>query len=129
MADHADALQKAVYDALVAASLGVTVYDHVPANAAAPYVQIGDGDASDWGSKTFAGQSVGIAIHVWSEARGFKEANDLASSIHTALHEVALSLTGGTLVQLRFATSNRVNDPDGVTKHVAMRFEALIQGD
>ena len=46
--------------------------------------------------------------------------------VHDLLHDVNLSVTGFSLINLRFEYSDILRDPDGITRHGVMRFRAII---
>ena len=119
------ALFPAIYAALSAApSLGAGIYDAVPQNAAYPHIEIAPGRAYDWSAILLRGEETIVEIHIWSRYRGYKEARDLMASIKDRLHEQALSLTGATLVDIRFEDSELFTDVDGLTRHGIIRFRA-----
>lgn len=127
------AIQTAIYTTLTgstavtgAGSTGtVSIFDHVPQDSAFPYVAIGEVYDNDWSSKSQDGQEVEMMLHVWSRYRGMKEAKDIGSAIHTALHNVSLSPTGHRLVLLQFRHATYLTEPDGLTRHGALRYRAL----
>lgn len=124
-------LQKAIYQALTAdaALMGLVtnVYDRPPQNSAFPYVTLGDATARDWSSKTTTGVEHTIALRVWGREGGRKEASLIMERIHTLLHQANLSVTGHTLVMIRFVSSDITLENDGWTYQGAMRFQALLQ--
>ena len=122
-------LQQAVYAALSAdtalAALVDEVHDHVPANAAFPYVAFGETETVPWGAKDFSGMEHTLTLNVWSRYKGRKEAKQIMAAIHDALHEAALAVTGQTLVNLRFKSAETAIDSDGVTRHAVVRYRAV----
>jgi len=116
----------AVYAALVAnPAIGAGVYDAVPQDAAYPHIEIDGGRAYDWSAALMRGEDIVVEIHVWSRYRGYKEARELMGKVKDRLHEVSLSVTGATLVDIRFQDSEIFTDADGVTRHGIIRFRAL----
>lgn len=122
-------LQQAIYAALTTdtalAALVDDIYDHVPANAAFPYVAIGETESVPWGAKDFSGMEHTLTLNVWSRYKGRKEAKQIMAAIHDALHEAALSVTGQTLVNLRFKSAGTRLESDGVTRHAVVRYRAV----
>jgi hypothetical protein len=102
------------------------VFDFVPENTALPYLTLGEQSAADWSTKSFSGQEYLLTLHVWSAARGRKQAKEIISLVHGALHQTELTITGHHLVNLRFVSSQLFLDEDGLTHHGVMRFRARI---
>jgi Protein of unknown function (DUF3168) len=125
------ALQKAVYDALTAnADLTAAVsgvYDHVPADTSFPYVTIGETTIADWSSKSFDGQAHALTLHIWSRARGRKEAKEIMALLYDTLHDAALVVEGQELVNLRFDFGQTLLDADGLTVHGFQRYRAVTR--
>lgn len=119
------ALQQAVYAAL--GSLGAPVYDHVPRNAAPPFVVIGEGTVNDWSTKTETGSEHLLTIHVWSRGAGMQEARALADAIRAALDGAALSAAGATLIGIAFQSAQFTRQKDGVTLRAALKFRAVTE--
>lgn len=120
-------LHAAIYAALAAGpDIGAGIYDVVPQDAAYPHIEIAGGRARDWSAQLLRGEETTVEIHVWSRYRGRKEARELLGKIKDRLHEVALPLTGATLIDIRFRDlEGPFTDADGVTQHGIIRFTAL----
>jgi hypothetical protein len=130
MSDHSLQLQKTVFDTLDGdsnlQSKVSDVYNFVPQNTAYPYVQVGDDSMADNSTKNLDGNIHSIMIHTWSRYRGDKEAKEIMARIYELLHNSSLSVSGASLVNARFETSDILNDPDGITKHGVQRFRFVI---
>ena len=130
MSDHSLGLQKTVFDALdgdsTLQSLVTDVFDFVPENTAFPYVKIGEETAVDNGTKTLQGNEHTLVIHTFSRYRGSKETKEIMSRIYALLHESDLSISGASLVNLRFEFSDVIKENDGLTTHGIQRFRARV---
>ena len=130
MSDHSLQLQKTVFDTLDGdsnlQSKVSDVYNFVPQNTTYPYVQVGDDSMADNSTKDLDGNIHSIMIHTWSRYRGDKEAKEIMARIYELLHNSSLSVSGASLVNARFETSDILNDPDGITKHGVQRFRFVI---
>ena len=130
MSDHSLQLQKTVFDDLdgdsTLQSLVSDVHNFVPQNTTYPYVQVGDDSMADNSTKDLDGNIHSIMIHTWSRYRGDKEAKEIMARIYELLHNSSLSVSGASLVNARFETSDILNDPDGITKHGVQRFRFVI---
>lgn len=126
-------LQQAVFQTLAEdatlTGLVTGVFDRTPQGTAFPYVTIGDADGSDWSSKTTTGMQHDMAIHAWSREGGRKQAASIMERLHTLLHQANLSVSGQTLVMMRFTGSSILLENDGWTYHGTMRFRALLQAN
>lgn len=119
-------LYAAIYAALAAAPpIGAGIYDAVPQDAAYPHIEIAGGQARDWSAQLLRGEETTIEIHVWSRYRGYAEPRTLLGLIKDRLHEVSLSLTGATFIDLRFTDLDVMTDADGLTRHGIIRFRAV----
>lgn len=122
------AAQKAVFAALDE-GLDRPVHDEVPEGAEFPYVTIGQDQAADYSTKDKDGLDLTVMIHVWSRARGSKEAQGLMGAIHGILHNADIEVEGFDSVLSRFEFSDLIRDPDGRTRHGVMRFRLVILGE
>lgn len=104
----------------------VRLYDHVPQNPTFPYVTLGEEFSTDWGAKGLAGQDVDLILHAWSRYRGKAQAKQILGAIHTCLHEADFAVSGANLVLCRFAFSDVIDDPDGLTRHGIIRFRIVL---
>lgn len=133
MAAAGFALQKALYATLsgnagvIAALGGARVYDDVPSRTEFPYITFGQSTARDWSTGTEPGREHTITLHVWSRARGRKQADDVMSAAETALHDAALTLDGHRLINLRHEFSDARREPDGETYHGVSRYRAVTE--
>jgi len=118
--------------AIVAASpvAGVStpgVWDRVPPNAKRPYIVVGEIQVLADDAEGIVGSESFNTIHVWADDLGMKTAKRLAGVVRKSLHEAELSLTGQRLIEIRFAETRFINDPDGVLTHGIMTFRALSE--
>lgn len=88
----ADAVQAAIYQALTGA--GLTVYDYVPPGAQMPYVVIGHLTETPDELHDSEGSDLTATLHVWSDATGTKQTNDILAAIDAVLHHRALAVDG-----------------------------------
>jgi len=102
------------------------VYDFVPENTAFPYVKLGEDTAIDNGTKTLQGNEHTLVVHTFSRYRGSKEIKDIMARIYTLLHESSLTVSGASLVNLRFEFSDVLKENDGLTTHGLQRFRATV---
>ena len=130
MSDHSLALQKTVFDTLdgdsTLQSLVTDVFDFVPESTAFPYVKVGEETAVDNGTKTLQGNDHTLVIHSFSRYRGSKEVKEIMSRIYALLHESSLTVSGASLVNLRFEFSDIIKENDGLTTHGLQRFRAVV---
>jgi len=130
MSDHSVNLQKAVFDKLdqdgTLQGLVTDVYDFVPETTVFPYVKIGVGTSVDNGTKTLKGSDFTLEVSSFSRYRGSKEAKEIMSRVYDLLHEASLSVTGASLVFIRFEFSDVIKENDGLTTHGFQRFRALV---
>ena len=127
------ALQSSIYSTLsndnnLTQVLGAGVYDEVTEGATYPFVALGEETAVDYSTKDLVGGETTVNIHIWSQYKGSKETKNIMDKIHDLLHDSNLTVSGFNLINLRFEYSDIMRDPDGVTRHGVMRFQAIILG-
>ncbi len=127
------ALQKAAYDALVAdanviAALGgARVYDHVPRNAAKPYVTFAQSVVRDWSAGSDEAHEHSLTLHVWANATGRKQVAIAIEVVRAVLHDVSLTMDGHHLVNLRHEFSEIRKMGDGERLQGLIRFRAVSE--
>lgn len=126
-------LQKSAYAVLASDSAllemlgGEAIYDHVPQNAAFPYIVIDQMQLRDWSTGTENGAEHVLMLHVWSRYAGKREAYDIADAIRALLDDAELTLDGHRLINLTHQYSDLKRDPDGETYHGVLRFRAVTE--
>jgi hypothetical protein len=103
------------------------VYDDVPQSTALPYVTLGPATAQDWSTGSESGTEHRVTVHVWSGARGKKQAHEILGAIRAALHDQPLSLAGHTLVNFRHERSELRRAPGGKAIQGTARFRAVTE--
>ena len=134
MALHSVNLQTALYSTLTGGtltdisgtSIATKVYDDVPEGTAYPYIVLGEETAIPVGAKDTDGHEHTLTFHVWSQYRGRKEIKQIMQQIYTILHNVAISITGATLVNIRHEFERTLLESDGITRHGVIRFRAVV---
>ena len=130
MSNYSSALQQTVFNALDQSStlqnLVTDVYDFVPESTAFPYVKIGEQTMVDDGTKDKKGSDFTIEVHTFSRYRGSVEIKNIMSVVYDILHESSLSVSGASLVNMRFEFSDTIKENDGLTTHGVQRFRAFV---
>lgn len=133
MPSAAAELQKAIFAklrddaALVALLGGQRIFDHAPADIAFPYISFGRSSAYDWSTATELGSEHVVSLHVWSKAKGKKEALDIMERARALLHDQPLTLAGHKLVNLRLEFSEARFEEDHSVYRGALRFRAAVE--
>jgi hypothetical protein len=126
-------LQRAIFEALgsdaalLAALGGARIYDHAPATVAFPYITFGRTSIYDWSTGTESGTEQLFTLHVWSKAKGKKEALDIMELASARLRDASLDLGDHRLVNLRQEFSEARYDEDQTVHHGLLRFRAVIE--
>jgi hypothetical protein len=136
MSDILFSVQQAVLSALAAnagvqAVLGATppLYDHVPQNAAFPYVVFGPVHVVPNDTKRDIGFEQILTLNIWSRYRGGKETRDIFQAVYDTLHRAALNISGQTFVSCEFHSADFSLDSDGLTYFAAARFSIITQNN
>lgn len=130
--DAGYSLQKAIVSALrgnasVAAQTGGRIYDRVPASVAFPYVSFGPEQELPEHAEGIEGGDIILQIDVWSQSAGRSEAKAVASAVRAALDDAELDLGDNALVCISYEDRRVLTDPDGLTTHIAMTFQATVE--
>lgn len=126
-------LQQSIFAALSAdqaltALIGIgRVYDDVPQGTELPYVTFGRVTAQDWSTGSEDGTEHLFTVHVWSGARGKRQAHEILAAVRAALHDRPLALAGHSLINLRHEQSEVRRAPDGTAVHGTARFRAVTE--
>lgn len=126
--------QKAVYTALTGdaalSALVTGVYDRVPERTVFPYLVFGNSGGVDAATNTSDGASVRMELAAYSREGGRKQVLEILERIHAALHQQALTLTGGwRLVWLRVERVRAEMLSDGMTWRGVAELAALTEPD
>lgn len=136
LTDPSFALQKAVVAALkgaaaVTAIVSSRVFDQVgrnpdgSPNVPFPYIALGDTQVLPETAECTDAATSYVTLHLWSRAVGFPEVKRLGAAVITALHDATLALESGGLQSLLLQSTHYLRDPDGLTSHAVLVFEAL----
>jgi hypothetical protein len=97
------------------------IYDHVPENAAFPYVTIGETFPTPFRTHSRDGESQLQRIHVWSRYEGFKEATAIAERVKVLLDAATVSTASFSGFAVR-ESGQTLRDPDGITRHIVEEY-------
>ncbi len=127
------AVQRALHAALttspsvLAVLGGPRIYDDVPRGAAYPYMSFGLSTVRDWSTGNEDSDEHVVTLHVWSQAPGRQEAQEIIAVVRAALHDQSLALTGHRLINLRHEFSDTRREADAETFHGIVRFRAVTE--
>lgn len=103
------------------------VFDPVPAGAEFPYVVVGEGDESSDDADCISGFEISLDVDVWSRDVGFEEAKTISDAVRRALLSPDLKLQSNALVLFLHRQTRFLRDPDGLTYHAVLTFEAFAE--
>jgi hypothetical protein len=118
----------------VSAIVGARVYDRVPRgtdgniSATMPFVGITSFDELTEDADCVPGSSISLNLDCWSDKPGFPEVHALTEAVKQALHDDdTITLTTNALVYLTHIQTRTLRDPDGLTSHGIVTFEAAVE--
>jgi len=111
----------------VAAYVGERIYTRVPKEAAFPYISLPGMESRSILADCIDLAEVTIQIDVWSRRPGFEELREIAEAVRDALAVDDLPLASHACVNLVHEQTQEMYDPDGITTHAALIFEAIIE--
>ncbi len=125
----AAALQRAIWEVLVAAPAlaGVAVHDALPSAAPGTFVLVGAETVRDASDGSGPGAEHWLTVSVISDAAGFLQAKSIAGAISDVLCGAALTLTRGRLVSLDFLRAEARRKEAGAVRRIDLTFRARIE--
>ncbi|MBB95584.1 MAG: hypothetical protein CML68_13465 [Rhodobacteraceae bacterium] len=129
------ALQKAVFEALLAASdvtdlVSTRIYDGPPKGVVHPYISFGPASALDGDGDLLDGSEMILQIDVWCEDQGRDgPCKDICHAVKVALHRVNLTIDDPYAVSSERVVQYRViPEPDEIGSHGIVDFRAFVEG-
>ncbi|WLT07825.1 DUF3168 domain-containing protein [Bartonella apihabitans] len=125
-------LQKAIIqtlsdDADVKEIVDGRVFDSVSSKAEYPYISLGPMTSDTTLADCLELDNISIQIDVWSRDVSSAEMRELANAVRRALTKSDLILEKNGLVLFNHESTRELRDPDGLTSHAAVNFEAVVQ--
>ena len=121
-------------DTAVTAIVGARIYDRVPRgsdgniSALMPFVGIGPWDELTEDADCVPGESIAVDIECWSDEPGFPQIHRLNAAVKAALHDDdTIQIAANALVYLTHTQTRTLRDPDGLTSHGILTFEAYVE--
>jgi len=124
--------QEAVYNALTSNDdlmcLVTGIYDFVDQEKSYPYITIGESSGLEFDTFYDVGRSVLFGVHVWSNDRGTKKAQEVLSEVYSSLNRV--KLVGDDTVNFitcQFESNDMFRDDGGLIWHGQHQYRILIE--
>ena len=106
---------------------GDKVHDDVPRTAEAPYIVFGDATARDNGTVSDSGHVTEMALSVWSQQGGTRQALLIADVAASLIEDAALVLDGHRLVNARVTATEVRRQPDRQLTRVTLRLRLVTE--
>jgi Protein of unknown function (DUF3168) len=124
-------IQQAIYNRLTGDSVLMAkvtgVFDYVSDNQAFPYITIGEATSNPFRTFSRFGEEVTVTLHIWSRYDGSKEALEILNEMNRLLADQDLAVTGYDTVACFYEFSETLRDPDGITRHLVVRYRIITQ--
>jgi len=124
-------LQQAIYSRLKADTALMRkitgLFDAVSDDQNFPYVTIGEATSLPYRTFDKFGEECTITLHIWSRYKGFKEAAEILDDLNRILADTVFSVPGWGKVNSYYDFSETLRDPDGITRHIPVRYRILVQ--
>lgn len=114
-------------NATVTALIAGRVYDAVPPTPMFPYVSFGPADELSDDVDCVTGFEISMQIDCWSRAVGFPEVRRISDVVRAALVDTDLPIADNALVYFTHRITRVFRDPDGLTSHAAISFQAFAE--
>lgn len=126
----ADAVQAAIYQDLNGA-LPCPVYDEAPPGSPMPYVVLGEWTDTPADTHDLDGSELTVTMHVWSDAPGTRETNEIMAAIDERLHHGQLVASGVRIVSIEREFAEVFREEDLTTgrqlRHAVLRYRITVQ--
>jgi hypothetical protein len=127
MSDPSFEVQTAMVFVMKSASVAEgRIYDNVSPAAVFPYVTLGDCQVLPDKAECIDGVEIYPSVDVWSQAIGYAETKKITKKILAVLDDKEFSVEGFDLVLFELQSVNYMRDPDGLTRHAAIRFHGIL---
>lgn len=103
------------------------VFDHVPQGTDYPFITIGQEKISDFSNLEQQGTEAQIAIFIFTREAGRKKTADIMEKIVTLLRHASLTISGQTMVDCRFISSDIIIENDGLTYKGTLQFNVRMR--
>ena len=124
--------QKAVYSALTSNDdlmcLITDVYDFVDQNYEYPYLTIGQSTDLEYDTFYDVGRDSLFGVHVWSNGRGTKEAQDILAKVYESLNRVKLAGSDSVnFITCQYESGDMLRDDGGMIWHGIHQYRILVE--
>ena len=124
--------QKAVYQALIANQnllcLVNGVYDFIEQNLEYPYITIGESSDLEWDTFYDVGRTTLFSVHVWSNDRGTKKAQEILSEVYSSLTRVKLTTEENfNFVTCQYESGDMFRDDGGLIWHGVHQYRIIVE--
>ena len=113
-------------NAALTALIDTRVYDAVPDIRLFPFVSMGPMISNSEEVDCIDAMDITVQIDVWSRAVGYPECKIIADEVRSAVVQL-VELPVNALVGIYHNTTTTMRDPDGLTSHSALMFNALVE--
>lgn len=137
----AKALHQAIYNRLNDSSVTsllsvkyaplVAIFSSVPQAANSgddsyfPFITIGNNVISPYDVKDSVGGSASVQIDIWARSRSVLDIKEIADAVDARLRRQPLTITGATHITTELQDSQDMDDPDGKTMRIMLRYTVL----
>lgn len=133
MTHSALALQAAMFSRLTTSNelttlLGADfVFDDVPKSQKPPYIVFAEAIHNDWSTGSEGGMEHAIALNIWSDQNGRKEAVTIAQSVINAFDDLPKQLDDHTLINFTHEFTEVAKDQDTELFLAKLNFRAVTE--
>lgn len=98
------------------------VFDRVPERQPFPYIRIGSATETPDNAHGQFGRETVQSVDIWSDYRGFAEADLAANRVQALLDHKPLVVPGREHVSTRYEFGQTLSDPETELRHIVLRF-------
>lgn len=121
-------LQDMIYRRLVADdTITWPVFDRADPQQGLPYIEFGPEDVQEDDDECIVGTNHQFQVDLYSSEAGRADLKEMMGLVKRSLHNYPGELTDNALHSIRFVRMTVIQEPDDISFHGVVQFEALIE--
>lgn len=90
-----------------------------------PFITMGQNSISAYDVKDSVGGNASVQVDIWARGRSMLEIKEIADAVDARLRRQPLTITGATHITTELQDCREMDDPDGKTLRIMLRYTVL----